>query len=540
MRPSLRIAAAAASLIALLAPGCAGPCRTVQAERRALQARPAVLTAAPHARVQLPFAVANRLIADALVPPPELPVPLRKLGPLAAFIGEVRAIPREVKLGPGAVPGRVHAEVRVELADRTGELVTVRASGDVAPVLERAGGARDGKLTIGFDPGQLSRLEPELGPRAAEQLGALLQARLPAAVRDRIPRVLVDRVAAQVVEEAIDYSYRVLHRTLLPRLRERTRIEVELPDVPIARVALASSPTALSLDVFTTLPVREGVGEAPPETDAIGLQLAGGTATEAANWGIASGVLPGRYTRSLKPAPDGAYVPHFEWRAGDPERPLVVHMFRVSGGCAHFAVGVQPRVEVRGDDVHAWIENRKLEQADGPLALELLARTKALVQASTSSKKKGPGSLRLTVGGREVTSRLVRAEVRGNELQLALAIAIAPPAAAAPPVAAATPAPQPRPDRARCDSAPDRTPQRAAGRNEPSAARRGSAPAARLDVGGCIDSTRSWVSRSWPPRWRAVCRTGAATSTAACSAASSSTATVSRSTSATPGSPMAR
>ena len=421
----------------------------MQAERRALQVRPAVLTAAPHARVQIPFAVANRLIADALEPPLELPVPLGKLGPLAPFIGGIRAIPREVKLGPGAAPGRVHADVRVELADRTGELVTVRAGGDLAPVLERAGGdpanpgAGGGKLTIAFDPGQLSRLEPELGPRASEQLGALLQARLPAVVRDRIPRALVDRVAAEVVEEAIDYSYRVLHKTLLPRLRERTRIEVELPDVPISRVELASSPTALSLDVFTTLPVREGVGAAPPETDAIGLQLAGGTATEAANWGIANGVLPGRYTRSLKPAPDGAYVPHFEWRAGDPERPLVVHMFKVHGGCAHFAVGVQPRVEVRDGEVRAWIENRKLEQADGSLALELLARTKALVERSTSPKKKGPGSMRLTVGGREVTSRLVRAEVAGNELRVAIAIAIAPPAAA-PPVAAATPAPQPR------------------------------------------------------------------------------------------------
>jgi hypothetical protein len=212
----------------------------------------------------------------------------------------------------------------------------------------------------------------------------------------------------------------------LPRLRERTRIEVELPDVPIARTELSTSPTALSIDVFTTLKVREGVVEAPPETDAIGIQVAAGTAIEAANWGIANGALPGRYTRSLKPAKDGAYVPHFEWRAEDPDRPLVVHMFKVHGGCAHFIVGVKPRVEVQGGQVRAWTENRKLEHADAPLAFELLARTKGLVERSTSPKKKGPGSLHVTVGGREVTSRVVRAEVHGNELRVAVALSVAP------------------------------------------------------------------------------------------------------------------
>ncbi len=436
MRSRSASALAVAALAALLGPACAGPCRTVEAERRALRARPADVTAAPHARVQIPFPLANRLIADALRPPPELPVPLGRLGPLAYLVGDVRAIPREVTLGPSRTPGRVRVSVRVELADQTGELLTVRASGDVAPALHRAGGAggaggADGRLALAFDTAQLSRLEPELGPRAATQLGALLQARLPDAVRARTPRFVVDRVASAVVEEAIDQGYRLLHRSLLPRLRDQTRIDVELPDVPIGRVDVATTPAALALDIFTTLPVRAGVVPAPPVPDAILVQIAGDTATRAANWGIEHGALPPRYTRGLKPAPDGDYVPHFEWRPGDGARPLVVHMFRLQSGCAHFAVGVQPRVEVVDGKVRAWTANRRLEHADGPLVLELLARTKALVERSTSSKRQGPGSLRITVGGREVTTRLVRAEVAGDELRAEVAVAIA-----APPVAA--------------------------------------------------------------------------------------------------------
>jgi hypothetical protein len=291
-----------------------------------------------------------------------------------------------------------------------------------------------------FDPGQLSRLEPELGARAAEQLGALLEARLPAAVRARTPRFVIDRVAAAVVEEALEQGLGLLRGALLPRLRERTRIGIELPDVPLARVDLASTPDALALDVFTTLPVRAGVVAAPPAGDAILVQIAGDAVVRAANWGIAHGALPPRYTRGLAPAEDGAYVPHFEWRPGDPARPLVVHMFRVESGCAHFAVGVLPQLEVVDGRVRAWTDHRRLEHADGPLALELLARTKALVERSTSSKKQGPGSLRLTVGGREVTTRLLRAEVAGDELRAEVAVAIAPAPGTGP-----TPAPAPAP-----------------------------------------------------------------------------------------------
>jgi hypothetical protein len=293
----------------------------------------------------------------------------------------------------------------------------------VAPGLERAGG-EDGALVVAFDATQLSRLEPELGPRAAEQLGARLAARLPDSVRP--PRFIIDRVASAVVEEAIDQGYRLLNGTLSPRLRERMRLRVELPDVPLARVDLASTQDAIALEIFTTLPVHTGVVPAPPVPDAILVQIAGDTATQAANWGITHGRLPPRYTRKLQPARDGAYVPHFEWRAGDPERPLVVHMFRVEGGCAHFTVGLRPRIEVVGGKVRAWIDNRRLEHADGPLVIELLARTKSLVERSTSSKKQGPGSVRFTVANRELTTRLLRAEIVGDELRAAMALEIAP------------------------------------------------------------------------------------------------------------------
>lgn len=413
-----------AALIAPFTASCGGPCKQIAADRRALLARTGPVTAAPHARIQIPFAVANSLIAAALDPPPELPLPLQQIGTFGPWLGQVRAIPRSIVVSAGP-PGRVHAEIQLAIVDRTGELFALRAQGDFAPILERTNGSTNDRLAIALDLAQIDRVEPELGPRVTEQLGRLLEGRVRGWMRGHMPRAALDAVAETIVEQAIQRGYPLVRKVLLPRLRERTRIGLELPDLPIARVELASAPHALALDLVTALPVRTGLADPPPpDTDAITVQIAGDTAVAAANWGIANGVLPQRYTRSGKPAAGGAYVPHFEWRASDPERPLVVHMFRLHGSCAHFTVGLLPVVEVRDGRARAWTANRQLEGADATLAFELLARTKALVDRTTSSARSAPASLRFTAGDRAVATRLLRASVTARELRVALAVSI--------------------------------------------------------------------------------------------------------------------
>jgi len=423
--PSRALLLAAATA---LLPACgAGPCQTVARERAALTHRRATAVS-PHARVQLPYAMANRLLADALVDAPEIPLRLHRLGRFQRLIGDLRAVPTDVRIGPGA-RNQVHFDLRVELRDRRGELIALDAGTEVTPVLERRGG--DVYLSAALGASEVNRIEPELGPRARERLGRALRARLPALVRDRLPAAVVDELAAAALEEATAQLYRLLRRPLLARLGARSRVEVRLPDLPIAHVEVASlgaPEPALEVAVFTTLPVRAGVDDRPPppEHDRVGVQLAGSTVAELANWAIASGHAPQRYTRKMKPARDGAYQPAFDWRAEDRRRPLVVHLFQIEGGCSHFRVGARPDLAVRGDDVVATLCDRKLEQVQGPALVELLARVQQLVSRSVDRSRRAAAHVQVTVAGRRLETRLTRASVSPAELRFALTVDASP------------------------------------------------------------------------------------------------------------------
>src|SRR5688572_15906508 len=107
------LAASSVALVSVGGVGCAGPCKDVAAVRGQLALRPAPALEPP-ARVRVPFAAANREIAEVLVEPPSVPVSLRRLGPLRRVVGELHVVPRSVRLGPAA-PGRVRIDVTVEL-----------------------------------------------------------------------------------------------------------------------------------------------------------------------------------------------------------------------------------------------------------------------------------------------------------------------------------------------------------------------------------------------------------------------------------------
>src|SRR5438094_3647883 len=195
------------AMVTLATASCSGPCKRIATERQALLARSDRAPGA-HARIQVPFALANPLLAEAVRDQPEIPLQLDRLGPLAAYVPRVRALVRAVELAP-APPGKVGFAVRVAVLDDTGELLELRGRGDATPVLA------NNALSIGIRADQLARLVPELGPRAAASVGAELAKRLPAAVRGQVPQFVIDRVAAAAVEEMADLAYRGLRGAAL-------------------------------------------------------------------------------------------------------------------------------------------------------------------------------------------------------------------------------------------------------------------------------------------------------------------------------------
>ena len=381
------------AILAIVASGCSGPCREIAASRHALLARTASAPE-PHARIAIPFAVANPLLADAFADQPELPLPasIPQLGTLGARLLGVELA--------AAKPGFVGFVARVAVHDDSGELVTLRVHAEVAPTIETGH-----TLVVAIRADSLTRVEPE----SSERVRAELARRLP-----RVPRIVIDELADRLVAE----TYRLLRVALLAHLGELAQIRIALPALPITSVEVSSDDSAVTVAIHTSLPVRAGLGAAPAaDRDSIGVEITASAAAEAINWSIANGRAPAKYDRDLKPRSDGHFTPIFDWNASDPARPLVVHVF---GDCEHFEVALLPHVELQGGELRIWTTQKQLERVDAPAPIEAIARLLSLVERTASDPKHVAASAPVTIGGRELDVHVVRVSLADNVLHFAI------------------------------------------------------------------------------------------------------------------------
>lgn len=416
------IAMALAGFVGLVGlAGCAGPCAEVAARRRALSERRDIAPG-PHARVVLPFAAANRLLAE-LVREPELRVPLTlpPLGPFAPAVVQLSAVARTVELRP-APPGRLRFAVELEIDHAAQPVTTLAVVAEVAPKLVRHGEASE--LVAGFGPDHLVAVRPVLGADAGRAIVDAVAGWLPPGLRDHLPRAVVDQAAATVTAYLTGRAYELLRTTLLHRLGDLTRLRVELPELPITATAVASTPEALTIELTTNLPVRRGLPAAPPAAHEAVVQIAQSAAAELANWSIARGHLPQHYTRDLEPRADGEYRPVFDHVAGD-RRPVKLHIFQDRGGCSYFQVGLRYEVAIVDDKLAVEIRDRYVEAAIASTSLELALWLKQLIQGSVDRSFRAAAHTRLSVGGRDFEARVLGASATDDDLAFRIDFAAA-------------------------------------------------------------------------------------------------------------------
>jgi hypothetical protein len=426
------------NILALLAAtslaGCGSRCPEIAAARRALVER-AAIAPGPHVQVRIPLERANVFIAELLRDQPlAVPIELPSLLPLALPIHELTAIAREVRLRP-AQDDHVRFAMRIEIDDAQQPVTTLTIETEVAPAVVRDHGTT--ALVTGFGPENLIAVAPELGADAERVLGDAVARWLPPAVRDRLPRGVLDGAARELATYLTGAAYRALQVTLLRRLGELTRLRLQLPDLPIARVALRSSPApgeALTIDLATDLPVRRGLTAAAPASDEVMVRLSGSTATELANWAIEHGHLPQHYTRGLEPAPGGEFRPRFDDLAEDRVRPVKIHVFQERGGCSYFQVGLRLQVQIEGDKLQISTLDQRVESASASPVIELALWLKQLIQGAVDRSRQAAAHTQLTVGGRTFTTRAVRAAVVDDELSFELRFSSAAPPQATHPV----------------------------------------------------------------------------------------------------------
>jgi len=416
----MRFALALAVLAGLTA-GCGANCAEIAARRRALTERTAV-AAGPHARVHLPFARANQLLAE-LVRDPALRMPLQvpPLGPVSA--PELTAVARRVELRPAA-DGELRFAIELELDDADQPVAVLTAVTDVRPALERT--ADGSELVAGFGPDNLRSIELQLRDQDGRALVDAVARWLPPALRGSVPRAVLDLAARKLAAYLTDRAYDALRATLLRRLGEVTRLRIRLPALPIAATRVSSTPDALTVDLTTDLPVRGGLTIAPPASGDLVVQLSGSTAAELANWSIARGHLPQHYTRGLEPRADGDYAPHLDYLAEDRRRPVKIHVFQDRNGCSYFQVGLRFDLGLAGDRIEIAVHDRLVEAADASTAVAVGLWIKQLIQGAVDSSYRAAARTELAIGGRRFAARVLGAAVSGDDLAFTLGFAAAP------------------------------------------------------------------------------------------------------------------
>ena len=422
--------AIAAALVLVVVTGCGNRCKDVQHARAALQRQGAPNRGAD-VRVTLPYDQTNRVIAGLLAQEPvtmELAPPEIRLFPVSV---RPVAIVREAILKEDGADGQVRIATRFEIREGDTLITDVVAVIEVRPVLD----GHD--LVIGFGPQNLVRVKPRLGPEAKQTLGGAVERWVPERLEGKIPRFALDSAAKQLGIELTETAWEALRGTLMKRLGEVTRTRIRLPEVPIARHTIHSTPTGLIVDLETDLPVRRGLapgtGVVGPD---VGVRISGSAAAELANWALDQGHGPQRFTRTLKPSASGDHEPRFDYVAEDRKHPLKVYSFQQRGGCSFHKVGVRGTIALEGDKLEAKALDRDLEEQSANPAIELGAWAQYFFTGWIDRSKRAAATTKVTVGKRTLTSRVTRAAIANDELVFELRLeaspASGPPSSSAP------------------------------------------------------------------------------------------------------------
>jgi hypothetical protein len=274
-----------AALLSLpLAGGCASACKRVAADRQEFLARP-VQTSAPQMALVLPLAALSQEMTRKLARARPMSLNLPRPG-IAGFdldLGAASARLTSITVLPAA-DDHLGFRVAVGLGSGNQAIATIELEAEVRPQLDLSRGA----VTVSLSPRDIASLRPRLPPAEERRLGDFLWSKVPGLARQLIDRGTIDGVVRQLSRDLLGPMWPKIRDSLLADVGTLTEFTIDLPDeLPIAALALRSSPADLELAVTLALPAS-GLARAPRSQpwDARGaasgedLRLGGGGAGE--------------------------------------------------------------------------------------------------------------------------------------------------------------------------------------------------------------------------------------------------------------------
>ena len=228
--PAARIAALTLALLfgGSVQIGCGGTCDRIEKDRMRFLERQRA-NADTHIEMTIPFTMANGLVAlhTARVKPIDIALP--GLGKLASYFGELSVVPTRVTIeagGPDLLGFHLDFDVR-----RNGKRVfAMYLESEVRPEID----IKARKVIMGFTPEVLEKARPGLSKDAKGDLSEAIYSQIPGPARLLLPRSMVDSMVDSALKRLMDGFYGWTVDRMLPKMSEMSRIEIALPNVPLA------------------------------------------------------------------------------------------------------------------------------------------------------------------------------------------------------------------------------------------------------------------------------------------------------------------
>ena len=236
------------------------------------------------------------------------------------------------------------------------------------------------KLKLAIRADQFKRADMKLGDDAQRALRKAIYKQIPREFRRLVPEKELLKVVKRTLKLINDKGYPIIRKKLLTPLGTLARLEWDLPDYPINRMALKADGEVWRVGLWTTIKadgwgrsvMKRGIGGQGSEPMSVGarLYISAPWIASAGNWAMAEGKLPSQFDRSGKPKKGGRARAAMTWRSG--KRPLKVHLWAAQQSqlsmCLYARVGIKPDLKVAQGQLVVNAEG-KLERVEGnPLA----------------------------------------------------------------------------------------------------------------------------------------------------------------------------
>ncbi len=403
--------------------GCGSTCDRIGKDREQFLVRQGTNTDT-HIELTIPFAVANQLVEPHVSKVKPIDIALPGLGKLASYFGALSIAPTRVTIeAAGADRLGFHLDFDVQ---RNGlRVFAMYLDSEVRPEFDIE--AR--KVVVGFTPEVLEKARPGLSGDAKRDLSEAIYSQIPSPVRLLIPHSTVDSAVDSALERLLDSFYDWTKGRMLPMMSAMSRMEISLPNVPLAAARISSTTDNggyLRLEMTTSLPVNKGVtgsraGISELSRNNITFRTSGSVAAELVNWSMTKGKVPERYDAKGKAKKDGELRAGLDWIADD-ERPIKIYLWDLEKPCMRLTISAKPSIAVVGDNVEIKTQNMKTDDVEASAFTKVGVWFHLLWKDAMNVNKKSPARMKTTVAGKEMEAIVKKAAIERDELILEVSL----------------------------------------------------------------------------------------------------------------------